>query len=178
MNRLKYLLLALVHAVGGCAVSGQLGVKTYAYEQVSLPGTIPSGVTDEAGNPVNTAKAGHTTRYFIYLTSKRGSTITPSALWIHGVPYAFRTEAVASTPVVHQTPNNPGDVTKNILVPQTGDSVIRLLPSGPITPPVTLSDTEKKRVADSAIVVRYQWKGKMYYAGAGSIKPLAPLMHQ
>ncbi|HEY0060238.1 MAG TPA: hypothetical protein VGB56_13965, partial [Flavisolibacter sp.] len=107
MNKLKYLLMLLVPTLGGCAVSGQLGLKTYAFEQASLPGTIPSGVTDEAGNPINTSKAGHATKYYIYLSHTPGSTVTPSALWIKGQPYSFRMEAVTNTPVVHQTPNNP-----------------------------------------------------------------------
>jgi hypothetical protein len=143
-----------------------------------LPGTIPSGVTDEAGNPVKTAKAGQSTSYYIYLSYKAGSTILPSALWIHGAPYAFRIEGVAQTPVVHATPNNPQDAIKNILVPKTRDSVVRLIVASPINPlPVLMAD-EKKLVADSAVVVRYEKKGKTYYAGTGSIKKLAPLMHQ
>ena len=178
MKKLKYLLVLLVHAFGGCAVSGQLGVKTYAFEQVSLPGTIPSGVTDEAGNPINTSKASHPSTYYIYLSHAPGSTIKPSALWIKGQPYSFRMEAVTNTPVVHETPNNPQEVTKNILVPQTGDTVMRLMISAPINPPAALLPAETKMITDSAVVVRYSWKGKIYYAGASTVKTLAPLMHQ
>ncbi len=178
MNKLKYLLVLLVHAFGGCAVSGQLGVKTYAFEQVSLPGTITSGVTDEAGNPLNTSKAGHPTKYYIYLGHAPGSTIMPSALWIKGQPYTFTTEAIAKTPVVHATPNEPQEVRKDVLVPQTKDTVMRLLVSAPVNAPAALSAEEKKMVLDSAVLVRYSWKGKVYYAGAPAVKTLPPLRHQ
>ncbi|HEY0057819.1 MAG TPA: hypothetical protein VGB56_01725, partial [Flavisolibacter sp.] len=77
-----------------------------------------------------------------------------------------------------QTPNNPQEPTKNILVPQTGDTVMRLLVSGPINPPTVLTPAETKMISDSAVVVRYGWKGKTYYAGAAAVKTLAPLMHQ
>ena len=178
MNKLKYLLLMIVPALGGCAVSGQLGVKTYAFEQVSLPGTIPSGVTDEAGNPINTSKAGHSKKYYIYLSYAPGSIITPSALWIQGQPYAFRTEAVTSTPVVHATPGRVQVEKSDILVPQTKDKVMRLLVLAPMDQPAGLSPAEKQMTLDSAVVVRYEWTGKAYYAGAASVKALPPLMHQ
>ncbi|HVG13003.1 MAG TPA: hypothetical protein VM843_08360, partial [Flavisolibacter sp.] len=93
-------------------------------------------------------------------------------------PYTFQMETITNTPVLHATPRGPQEVKNDVLVPRTNDKVVRLLVSAPLVHPVDPSPAERKRVVDSAVVVRYQWKGKTYYASTAKVKTLAPLMHQ
>jgi len=178
MTILKCTALFILTAISGCNVFGQPAVKTYAFEQQSIPGNIPAGVTDENGNPINTSKAGHSTSFYIYLSHSNKSIITPVSLWINGRSYSFQTEHIKNTPVTKVNPNIPERATTTVLVPKTSNKVTRLLILNTSDKLSNTSSTEKKMLNTSSVVISYKWKGKIYYATAKELKRLEPTLHQ
>src|ERR1700674_1181450 len=114
MKKLWFLSLCVI----SCSVFGQPPVKIYAYSQVTTPGTIPAGVTDETGKRVN-IKTKPSVNYLIFGVYPASSPVIFREVWIKNKYYQVQTNKVDSTPVVNINYNIPNNPVKVILVPAT-----------------------------------------------------------
>jgi hypothetical protein len=178
MTRTKHFFVASILCLFWSRSTAQPVVKIIAYEQTVLPGTVPAGVTDEQGNKVNTARAGHDTTFFIYFLHPPTARIQPATLWIGGKCFDFAPEAVKSTPVTITFPGNNGTPDRRTMVPRTTMTVMRLnVTQSCIKQPARPPGLQKKGTP-AAVLIGYKWQGKMYYAGVKELTVLPPLLHQ
>ena len=150
-------------------------IKIYAFEQENLPGTIPSGVTDENGNPIK--KAAAKKNYSIFLSFKKNEIVTPVQIFIRGQVFPIQTTEIKKTPVEYLNNMIPAKPEKIILVPKTNNKVVE----------VKLGDTLmqkrknayiKKLLKNNDVVIAYLWKGKKYFTAAKKIKELEPVANE
>jgi hypothetical protein len=173
---MKKKLVFFILLIVSMAVYGQPAVKIFAFEQQSLPGTVPAGVKDENGNPIK--KAAAKTNYFIFLSFKKNTIIKPVQVFIKGSSFAVDTIIdVKKTPVEQTNRTIPNDPHKTILVPKTSNKVIR----------IDLAEGEGLRengahienlIKTNDVVIAYAWKEKRYFVTVKKIKELDPMFHE
>jgi len=155
---------------------GQPAIKIFAWQQQSLPGTVPVGIKDENGNPIK--KAAAITNYFIFLSFKKNYSIRPVQVFIKGSSFAVDTVIEVKKTPVQQTnltvPNNPHT---KILVPKTSNKVIRISPAEK-TDSVEKSAHLKNLIKTNDVVVAYVWKEQRYFIAVKTIKELDPMFHE
>ncbi len=172
MERWKCYLLLLLCVAWGLSATAQPSVKLYAFTQDIIPGTIPAGVTDETGKPVNSSKNDFPTTYYIYLSYSPQSGIVPMSVTVNGCRYAFSTEIISKTPVTKVNPNTPNAPSTTILVPKTANKTVRLLVKA------KHEGSKSKAVSAEGIRVGYKWKGRLYYVASKKPVRLEPVMNQ
>ena len=170
----KNLLVSLLFTIGLHSFS-QPAVKIFAFEQENLPGTQPAGVKDENGNTVK--KAAAKKNYFIFLSLKKSTNVTPVQLFIEGVAYSIRWAVVSRTPVEYTSKNIPNRPVKTTLVPKTRNKVIQITPT-------EISGSEnhdagiQKLARENDVVVVYKWNKKRYAVALNKIRQLEPVANE
>ena len=164
---MKKKLLVLTFLAIGLHVYCQPVVKIFAFEQENLPGTIPSGVKDENGNPQK--KDAAKKNYFIYLSFKKTYDITPVQIFIKGKAFLIQANVLQKTPVEYV--NNTIPAEKMILVPKTTNKVLKIKVSE-----ISMQDKKnayiQKLSNKNDIVIAYLWNKKKYFIALKKLKKL------
>lgn len=170
MKKIWFLFLLTI----SLAAMGQPSVKIYAYSQVTTPGNIPAGVTDENGKPVD-LKLVPSVNYYIFAVYPGSVQINFNEIWIRGKYYKVQTERVASTPVVNTNNDNPSSPIKTVLVPSTQLQVTAISPVGSFSNIMIRTSWFRNMLKRSALIVSYVYHGKKYFIGVKKIKTLQPV---
>ena len=150
-------------------------IRVFAFEQENLPGTRPSGVTDENGNPVQ--KAAAKKNYFIFLSFNKAYSIAPAQIFIRGRAFTIKTTMVKKTPVQYINNNIPAKPEKITLVPATKNKVLELQLNE--TPAGNKKTTDIQKLTDkNEVVIVYLWKNKKYFLTLKKLKKLEPVANE
>jgi hypothetical protein len=153
----------------------QPAIKVFAFEQESLPGTIPAGIKDENGNPIK--KAAAQKNYFIFLSFKKKYDIAPIQVFVKGKPFNIQATYDRELPVEYTDNTILNNREKTILVPKTKNKVIEIKL-------MEISSQQKEdprfqELADSNdVVIAYTWKKKKHFVTLKSLKTLKPLINE
>jgi hypothetical protein len=164
---MKKNLLVLTFLAIGLNGYCQPAVKIFAFEQENLPGTIPSGVKDENGNPQK--KAAAKKNYFIYLSFKRTYTVAPLQIFIKGKAFSMQTNDIQTTPVEYASNTIPAE--KMILVPKTTNKVLEIK-IGEVSIQNKKNPYVQKLSNKNDIVIAYLWNKKKYFTTLKKLKKL------
>ena len=172
---MKKKLLIFISLILSLNLFSQPTIRVFAYEQENLPGTKPSGVTDENGNPVKKAAAKN--NYFIYISFSKAYNIIPMQIFIKGKLTTLKNTVVKRTPVQFINNNIPAKPEKIVLVPVTKNKVLELQ--------VDESSVQNKKTATirrltekNDLVIVYVWKGKKYFLVYKKLKKLGPVANE
>ena len=168
-------LLFFILLIIAARVSSQPGVKIRGYEQENFPGTVPSGIKDENGNPQK--KAAAEKNYYIFLSFNKKFNITPSGIFIKGRSFAIETTYVKKTPVEFFNNNVSGHPQKMILVPETDNKVIEIVTA------VAKMEAKKdpylrKLTGSNDVVIVYLWNNKKYFGVLKRLKKMEPFFNE
>jgi len=147
----------------------QPAVKIFAFEQENLPGTIPSGLKDENGNPQK--KAAAKKNYFIYLSFKRTYKVAPLQIFIKGKAFPIQANDVQTTPVEYVSNTIPRSPEKMILVPKTTNKVLEIK-LGEASMQDKKNSYIQKLSNKNDIVIAYLWNKKKYFTTLKKLKKL------
>lgn len=151
---MKQLMIILALA-GSLGVQAQKkGVRLYAFRQEVSKG-ISNATIDEKGEtrPVKTSPVASS---MIYIEFPKGTAISISELWINGKKYNFDTTTVQSPVVLNTGINMPGQQDR-ILIPQTSNALIRIMPKEPLD----ITDKNTRNLAKhNEVVVYFKRKGR------------------
>ena len=172
--KLPFLIPALLSVLVSSAEKTPI-IKIYAYSQAITRGRDPGkGIINENGTlEKENAKPG--IHYLIYLEQTRSSEIKPEQIWIHGISHSINSVIISNTPVELEDQVVYGESKKEILVHETFNKVLQLIITGFSKELLTTSNTLKKLISSSELVVSYLWKGKRYYKAVKKIKMLEPI---
>ncbi|MFI5188592.1 MAG: hypothetical protein ACHQF0_17800 [Chitinophagales bacterium] len=170
----KKLLIFIFFAIGFNTYC-QPAIRIFAFEQGSLPGTIPAGVKDENGNPIK--KAAATTNYLVFLSFKKTNNINPVQLFIKGRVFSIRAIIDRKTPVEYTDSTIPNKPEKTILIPQTKNKVIEVRATEMAEEPEKTSYVQKLTKTND-VVMFYTWNKKKYFITQKRIKKLEPLVNE
>jgi len=170
----KILLFFMVFSIGA-NLFGQPIVKIFVFEQENLPGTKPTGVTDENGRAIK--KAAAKKNYFVFLTFKKSYDIRPVKIFIRGKSFSIQTTTLKKTPVEYTNNTVVGNPEKTVLVPFTKNRVLELN--------ITDTQAEEKKSGSirnltekNDVVIGYIWNKKKYFATLEKIKKLEPVANE
>lgn len=168
---MKHLLFSALFVLGALAVEAQAVRRVIAWSQQSMPGTVPV-IHDERGNPVERPVSA-LYRYFLYLETRRGERIKILQVWINGKERSFTQEEMVK-----------GPVSKEVAKDGLNMQPVLLAEGGFPTVPVTIQDAGHRGGAvprayrANKVVVRYQYRGRIFTAAGKAIKELPPVMNQ
>jgi hypothetical protein len=172
----KLLFFSFTLLIAAVAIHGQPAIKIFAYQQQSLPGTVPVGIKDENGNPIK--KAAAKTNYFIFLSFKKNYIVAPVQVLIKGSSFSLDSFTdVKKTPVEYTSHTIPNDSHKTVLVPKTSNRVIKINPAEP-GGPIEGNNHIKSLAKTNDLVIIYMWNKKKYYAALKKITELEPILHE
>lgn len=171
MNKVKLILAVCFVAV--TAVSTAQVKKIFAYKQACIPGNIISTEDNDIKekNGVNSTGPTQNFNYWFYLSIPKKENVTITGLWINNHQYDIKSETVSNLPVkkIIFTGLEKNDTI--IMVPATSNKILLIHPSGK-------KQSDSKYALNlsrqNELVVRYTWKGKIYYATVKKIKELSP----
>jgi hypothetical protein len=143
-------------------------VKLYGFKQPVVKGVPSTYETDEQGNKVEPKDKLHT-NVFIFLSYPPGVIITPVEFWMDGLLYSIKQEPV-QTPVEIIYENGLHEAEKIILVPQTADTVIRILLTEKL--PFKTPAIKKSSADTNELVIVYKMNGKLFTQSLKKIKGL------
>jgi hypothetical protein len=171
---MKRKLLLVTGLLLGVFAYSQPNLTLRAYKQVVFPGTVPVRISEDNASTARVGKKASTT-YYLYLVYPQKETVLPNQVWINKKAYALKTEPVVKTPVEHIGRNIPTRPVTTVLVPKTSNRVLRLQPVAATGNPVPVASAQKL-IDTSELVVRYKWKGKIYYKAVKKITEMEPEM--
>ena len=172
----KLLFFSFTLLIAAVATHGQPAIKIFAYEQQSLPGTVPVGIKDENGNPIK--KAAAKTNYFIFLSFKKNCIVTPVQVLIKGFSFSIDSLTdVKKIPVEYTNHTIPNDSHKTILVPKTSNRVIKINLAEP-GQPVESNNHIKSLAKTNDLVIIYTWNKKKYYTAVKKMTVLEPILNE
>ena len=148
-------------------------IRVFAFEQENLPGTKPSGVTDENGKRVQ--KAAAKKNYFIFLSCDKAYSIAPTQVFIRNRAFTTKTTLVKKTPVQYINNNIPAKPEKITLVPATKNKVLELQLD---ETPVEMTSATQKLTDKNDVVIVYLWKNKKYFLTVKKLKKLEPVANE
>jgi len=167
MKKLLFLFLVLISLTS----KSQPSIKLFAYSREVTAGTIPKGVTDEYGKPVNTKKETHV-NYYIFAVQNPSAKINFTEIWINGKFYKTQTRKIDTTPVVNINENVPDNPVKEVLVPFTKLKVISIIPGITMNTSVWRRSWFREMTRNNELIVTYMYNGKKYFKGIKKIKVL------
>jgi hypothetical protein len=150
----------------------QPAIKTYAYSQLSYPGTIPVG-TDESGKSVEMKELP--VNYYIFATHLPSARVNFGSVWIKGKYYQTQVEKVKETPVISTNYDVPSNPEKTVLVPATRHQVMSITPVGNPGDSVIRAAWFRHMVKNYELIISYYYKGKRYFIPVKKIKILPPV---
>jgi hypothetical protein len=153
---------------------GQPPVKIFAYSQITTPGTIPKGATDENGNRINTKKESPV-NYYIFASYNSSAKIRFNEIWIKGKFYRTQMKNIDSTPVVNINETIPGKPVKVELVPAVKGKVISIVPGKTKKSSLIKTAWFINMTKRAELIVSYTYQGKKYFIRVKKIKMLEPL---
>ncbi len=147
----------------------QPSVQLYAYSQVFTPGIVPRrDIRAENGkSTVNRPTA--ITQYYIYVVTAASVSIQPEKVWIREQWYTIKSSAIVKTPV---KTDSPAPVQ---LVPSLQKRVLQLEPGDPAPAIRRPFASLARMIKKDALILRYVWKGKVYYQSLAKITVLDPV---
>ncbi len=148
-------------------------IRVFAFEQENLPGTKPSGVTDENGKRVQ--KAAAKKNYFIFLSFDKAYSLAPAQIFIRNTAFTTKTTVVRKTPVQYINNNIPAKPEKITLVPATKNKVLELQLD---ETPVEMTSATQKLTDKNDVVIVYLWKNKKYFLTVKKLKKLEPVSNE
>ncbi|HET9745452.1 MAG TPA: hypothetical protein VFP97_07065 [Chitinophagaceae bacterium] len=167
----RKLLIFLVCQFTLCMISDAQVKKVYAYKQASIPGNIigPRENENEKRNAIKQREQKQSFNYWFYLSIPKKDKVNITGLWIDGKQHEIKSETITDLPVkkIVYTGLEKNDTT--IMVPVTSNKVILVHPAG-----IKSAGIKLKRATTNELVIRYTWKGKIYYATTRKIKELTP----
>jgi hypothetical protein len=145
--------------------------KVYAYKQASIPGNIIANDENDipGNNGTRSTERKQNFNYWFYLSVPKKEKVSITGLWIDGKQYEIKSEAVPDLPVkkIIYTGLEKNDTT--IMVPVIVNKVILVYPAA-----VKTAGSKLKLATTNELVIRYMWKGKIYYTSIRKIKELTP----
>jgi hypothetical protein len=159
----------------GLASFSQPAIKTFAFEQDNVPGTKPTGVTDENGNPVR--KVAAKKNYFVFLSFNKAYNITPTQVFIKGNSLTITSTLTRKTPIELVNNNIPNKPQKITLVPATANKVLEIQLNE--APRENAKSTTVQKLTDkNEVVIMYSWKKKTYFLTLKKLKKLDPVFNE
>ena len=143
-------------------------VKLYGFKQPVVKGVPSTYETDEQGNKVEPKDKVYT-NVFIFLSYPTDVIITPVEFWMDGLLYSIKQEPV-KTPVEVIYENGLQETEKITLVPQTEDTVIRIILSEKL--PFKTPAIKKSSANTNELVIVYKMNGKLFTQSLKKIKGL------
>lgn len=171
MNKRKLILAVCFVAI--TAVSNAQVKKVFAYKQASIPGNIIS-TDDNDLKEKSEARSGTGSQnfnYWFYLSIPIKEKVSVTGLWINNHQYDIKSETVNKLPVkkIIFTGLEKNDTI--IMVPATSNKILLIHPAAKKQ---GNSKNALNIAKQNELVIRYTWRGKMYYATVKKIKELAP----
>ena len=147
-------------------------VQLYVYAQVFTPGIVPQrDIPSENGrSAVNRPSA--ITQYYIYVATAASVSILPEKVWIRGQWYKINSSAVVRTPVKTDFP------VPVQLVPSLQKKVLQLEPGDTVPAIRRPFASLAKMIRNDEFILRFVWKGKVYYRSMAKISVLDPVHAQ
>lgn len=147
--------------------------KVYAYKQAVIPGIVPRFEENEIKFPGKERKENF--NYWFYLELRKSKKIAVTGLWINGKELELKAESVNSMPVKKIIYSGASNNDTIIMMPFTRNKVMFVFPSATSENKST-SQTEKSAalIKTNELVIRYEYKGKIYFASVAKIKVLPP----
>jgi hypothetical protein len=171
---MKIILPFIVFFLAPC-LQAQPAIKIFAFEQESLPGTIPVRLNNENGN--STKKAAARKDYLIFLSFNKKENISPELVYIKGNPFKIKLTRIRSTPIELVNNTIPGHPEVTTLVPTTSNRILELKINNNNTwspkPGVARKLTEK-----NDMVIAYRWKKETWFIALKKILPLESTANQ
>ncbi len=152
--------------------TAQPPVQLYVYAQVFTPGIVPGrDIPSENGNSV-VNRPSVNTQYYIYAAIAVSVSILPEKIWISGQWYNIKSSAIVKTPVKTALPDTVQ------LVPVLQHKVMQLEPGDPAPAIRRPYASLARMIRNDAFILRYVWKGKVYYRSLAKIYVLDPVHAQ
>ena len=169
------LLLTFVLAITFLKAQSYPGVKVYGFKQAVSGGMRPPHTITENNKTIE-ATVKPKNNYWFYLTYPVKVNAIPTEIYINGKKFGVRTEAVKHTPVLYTDNKIPDEPKTTVMVPQTNNKVLFVIPGAPqsFTPSASL----KSKVASNEVVIGYTIKGKKYYGVLKNMTRLEPALMQ
>jgi hypothetical protein len=146
-------------------------VNVYAYSQVVSAGVNPGGVVQEGGTEIKVS-ATEKINYYFYAEYPPKEKLSVSIIYIKGKPYRVKTAKNIETPVRGAAEDLSTGSNKMVLVPETSNKVILLLPALALNANKKHPAWLKDLLAKNEVVIACVWKGKTWYFGVPKIKML------
>jgi hypothetical protein len=150
-------------------------IKILAFEQVNLPGTVPSAVKDENGNAVKKAAAKN--NYFLFLSFRKTTHIRPLEVFIKGTAFRIKETRLRETPVLYIDSTVRNNPLKAVLVPAAEKNVIELIIEETTSQPERTSSIQRLSMKND-IVVSYIWNKKKYFAALRNLAKSTPVNNE
>lgn len=159
---MKFLLgiMALWLAVGAEAQQNST-ITLYAFEQPVTPGIQKARDIDESGNRIPAANEGPMRNYSFYAVSPSAARIYPIALWLKGTEYGVKPKTILKTPVTHTSYANPNSPQTTVLVPETKQKVLELIPTDVYAN--KKFPAAERLAASNEVVFVFRQNGKIFY---------------
>ena len=172
-NILAPFLLTLFVLVSGFVQVKPPVKKVYAYKQASIPGIVPVH-TEENKTKQKKTERKQEYNYWFYMELPKSEKITITGLWISGIRYSLKEDAINDLPVkkIIFTGIEKNDTT--VMVPFTRNKIILVYPAGKMKEEKKGSAPVTDIARTNELVISYTSKGKIYYASVKKIKELAP----
>jgi hypothetical protein len=169
MNQLLFIL--------GLAVSLHLqaqkkDTRLYGFSQGASKG-IRNISVDEEGD-ISTENKSQSKTYLLYLETPEGGKLNVTGLWIDGKKYRFELEHV-KTPVLLNTGLNMPGQNETVLIPNSKNEIIRIIPFGNTG---TTEKNKRKIVKKKQVVVFYTASGKSSYRSLDKLEILPDLVNE
>lgn len=145
----------------GAQAQQNSNLMLYAFEQTVTPGIQKARDIDESGNRIPAKETGPMRNYMLYAVSPSAARLYPVALWLKGTKYGVKQKTVEKTPVTHTDYTNPSNSKYRVLVPETSQKVLELIPTD------VFANKEfpaaERLAATNEVVFVFRQGGKFYY---------------
>lgn len=155
------LMMATWMTVSATAQQNSNSVTLYAFEQPLTPGIQKARDIDESGNRVAANETSPMRNYMLYAVSPSSARLYPVTLWLKGTQYGVKPKAVAKTPVTHTIYANPNNPEKRVLVPETSQKVLELIPTDVYADKAF--PAAERLAGTNDVVFVFRQGGKFYY---------------
>lgn len=146
-------------------ITGQPALKLYGFSRISTPGMVPAREFDENGRAISTP-ANESIGYFIFLAANASIRVQPKEIWIMGKRYLVSSAPVLQSPVI---------AGKDTLVKSTSLRIQELQWENNPLSTKGIPSIVKKMTSNNELVLKYQWKGRIWYKTVKKIQELEPV---
>ena len=149
-------------------------LKAYAYNQATLPGKAPQTATGEDGKQVELPVKRNMNR-LVFFEILPGEKINLKRIWIDKKAYSAECHEITQLPLLASAQAD-GHSMPDTLINTTSNKVLQVDAKKAMTKE-KISSGLAANLRKYAVVLEYNWKGKLYYYGIKTLKnlPAVPL---